>query len=320
MCAALQWAVLPFYGYIVLRSFISALERPGWALVIVFVAVAFNAFANWCLMFGNLGFPAHGHAGSGLATTLSSVLMFAGMAAVVMLETQFRRYRLFGRFWRADWPRFKALLKLGLPIAGILAFEVTIFNAAAFLMGLIGAASLAAHAIAIQIASISFMVPLGLGQAVTVRVGLAHGARQSGRRHPRRLDRLCDRRRLHGADGAGDDPVAASADQRLHRPRRSGERRSGRPGRHRSSPLPALFQIVDGAQAVAAGMLRGLHDTKVPMIYAAIGYWGVGLPLGVLLAFHVGLKGVGIWIGLSSGLAVVAVLLLGAGCGATGLG
>ena len=98
--------------------------------------------------------------------------MFVGMAVVVLLEPKFRRYRLFGRFWRADWPRFSGLLRLGLPIAGILAFEVTIFNAAALLMGLIDAASLAAHAIAIQIASITFMVPLGLNQAVTVRVGL----------------------------------------------------------------------------------------------------------------------------------------------------
>ncbi|MBN9268881.1 MAG: MATE family efflux transporter, partial [Mesorhizobium sp.] len=135
----LQWAVLPFYGYIVLRSFISALERPGWALVIVFVAVACNVVFNWVFMFGNLGFPAMGIAGSGLATSLSSMLMFVGMAAVVMLERKFRRYRLFGRFWRSDWPRFKGLLRLGLPIAGILAFEVTVFNVSGLLMGLIGA-------------------------------------------------------------------------------------------------------------------------------------------------------------------------------------
>ena len=93
----LMWGSMPFYGYLVLRSFISALERPRWALIIVFGAVAFNAFANWCLMFGNLGFPALGLPGSGMATALSSVLMFAGMAAVVSFERRFRRYRLFGR-------------------------------------------------------------------------------------------------------------------------------------------------------------------------------------------------------------------------------
>ncbi|MCV3239416.1 MATE family efflux transporter [Mesorhizobium sp. ZC-5] len=305
----LQWAILPFYGYIVLRSFISALERPGWALVIMFIAVAFNALGNWLLIFGNLGFPKMGIAGSGLATSLSSAFMFGGLAMVVSFERQFRRYHLFGRFWRSDWPRFAVMLRLGLPIAGILAFEVTIFNAAAFLMGLINSASLAAHAIAIQIASVTFMVPLGINQAVTVRVGLAYGARNPdgisragwtayaigvGFMALMALVMLLWPRVLIGAFINLDDPantvVIGLAVTFLS--------------------FAALFQIFDGAQAVAAGMLRGLHDTKVPMILAAIGYWGVGLPLGVLLAFHFGFEGNGIWIGLSSGLAVVAVLLL----------
>ena len=305
----LQWAVLPFFGYIVLRSFISALERPGWALVIVFVAVAFNALFNWVFMFGNLGVPAMGIAGSGLATSLSSALMFAGLAVAVLTEKKFRRYRLFGRFWRSDWPRFKTLLRLGLPIAGILAFEVTIFNAAAFLMGLIDADSLAAHAIAIQIASISFMVPLGLNQAVTVRVGLAYGAG-----NPEGVSRAG-----WTALAIGVSFMALMALVMVFLPHLliSAFIDLSDPANARVIALAvsflafaALFQIFDGAQAVASGMLRGLHDTKVPMIYAAIGYWGVGLPLGVLLAFHFGFNGVGIWIGLASGLAVVAVLLL----------
>src|SRR5437868_769287 len=115
----LQWAILPFYWYIVLRSFITALERPVSALVIGFIAVAFNALANWCLIFGKLGFPALGIAGSGLATSLSSLLMFAGMALVVSIDRRFRRYRPLGHFWKADWPRFWSLLRLGLPIAGL---------------------------------------------------------------------------------------------------------------------------------------------------------------------------------------------------------
>ncbi|MGP2490776.1 MATE family efflux transporter [Mesorhizobium sp. PUT5] len=305
----LQWAVLPFYGYIVLRSFISALERPGWALVIVFLAVACNVLLNWMFIFGNLGAPAMGIAGSGFATTLSSVLMFAGLALVVVVEKKFRRYQIFGRFWRSDWPRLRTLLRLGLPIAGILAFEVTIFNVSALLMGLIDADSLAAHAIATQIGSISFMVPLGLNQAATVRVGLAHGAR-----NPEGVSRagwtsfvigvsfmaltglamilaphLLIRAFIDVADPANAHVIGLAVS---------------------FLAFAALFQVFDGAQAVAAGMLRGLHDTRVPMIYAAIGYWGVGLPLGVLLAFHFGMAGIGIWIGLALGLAVVAVLLL----------
>ncbi|RUY76535.1 MATE family efflux transporter, partial [Mesorhizobium sp. M7A.F.Ca.CA.003.01.2.1] len=232
-----------------------------------------------------------------------------GLAAVVMLEKKFRRYRLFGRFWRSDWPRFKGLLRLGLPIAGILAFEVTIFNAAALLMGLIDADSLAAHAIAIQIASISFMVPLGLNQAVTVRVGLAHGAG-----NPQGVSRAGWTAFVIGVSFMA---LMGLVMILWPHPLISAFIDLSNPANARVIELAvsflvfaALFQVFDGAQAVAAGMLRGLHDTKVPMIYAAIGYWGVGLPLGVLLAFHFGLHGVGIWIGLSTGLAVVAALLL----------
>ncbi|CAN0653003.1 MATE family efflux transporter [Nitratireductor aquimarinus] len=304
----LQWAALPFFGYIILRSFISALERPGWALGIMFVMVAFNVLANWALMFGNLGFPALGVPGSGIATTISSTLMFLGLALVVSVERNFRRYQLFGRFWRADWPRFFELIRLGLPIAGSMTFEVTIFNAAALLMGLISAPALAAHAIAIQIASISFMVPLGLSQTATVRVGRAFGAQN-----------------LDGITRAGWTAfvmcigfMALMALLMVTIPELL-------IGAFLDLDLPenaeviglaitflafaGLFQIFDGAQAVAAGMLRGLHDTKVPMVYSLLGYWGLGMTSSVVLAFTVGMGGPGIWIGLVSGLAIVSVLL-----------
>jgi MATE family multidrug resistance protein len=306
---ALMWSVLPFFGYLVLRSFISALERPGWAMAIVFGAVGFNVLANWCLMFGHLGFPALGIAGSGWATTLSNILMFTGMVAVVSLDRRFRRFRLFGRFWRADWPRFRALWRLGIPISAMVLFEVTIFNAAAFMMGLIDAASLAAHAIALQIASITFMVPLGLGQAVTVRVGRAYGAGDAAAVSragwtayllsfafmcAMALTMLVFPRPLIGAFLNLDDPANATVIGLAVT----------------FLAYAAMFQVFDGAQAVGAGMLRGLHDTAVPMAMAALGYWGIGLPLGAYLAFRHGAGGVGIWIGLCAGLAVVAALLL----------
>ena len=245
-----------------------------------------------------------------MATTLSSLLMFGGMAAVVMLERRFRRYRLFGRFWRADWPRFRALLKLGIPIAALLLFEVSIFAVAAFLMGLINTQSIAAYAIAIQITSVTFMVPLGLGQAVTVRVGRAHGAG----------DRQAVTRAGWTAYAMGVGFMALTAAMMILAPYPLIAAFIDLDAPENAAVVPlavgflafaGLFQIVDGAQAVSGGMLRGLHDTTVPMIYALIGYWGVGLPLGVALAFYGGLAGNGIWIGLSAGLAVVAVLLLG---------
>jgi MATE family multidrug resistance protein len=305
----LQWAVLPFYGYIVLRSFISALEQPRWVLIIMVIAVALNALLNWMLVFGKLGAPALGIFGSGLATSIASGFMFIGMAVVVMVHPRFRRYHLFGRFWRADWPRFRALLKLGAPISGILAFEVTVFNAAAFLMGLIGAAQLAAHAIALQISSVTFMIPLGLSQAATVRVGLAHGAGD-----PEGVSRAG-----WTAFVLGVAFMALMALMMISVPKLliAAFIDIGDPANLAVVgyavtflAFAALFQVADGAQVVGAGMLRGLHDTTVPMVYAAIGYWGIGLTLGVLLAFQFGFGGVGIWLGLCAGLAVVAVLLI----------
>ncbi len=305
----LQWGMLPFLGYLVLRSYLAAMERPRWAIAAVAIAFLFNIFANWVLMFGNLGFPALGLPGSGLATTLASWVLFAGVAAVLLLDRRFRRYRLFGRFWRPDWKRFRDYWRLGLPIGATLAFEVTIFNAAVFLMGIIGKDALAAHTIAIQIASLVFMVPLGFGMAVTVRVGRAYGARD-----PEGI-------RLAGwtsfALGVGFMVLTATVMVVAPRMLVGAFLDISDPANQIVVDLAvvflfyaALFQVADGAQAVASGMLRGLHDTSMPMLYAAVGYWGIGLPLGAGLAFWTDLKGSGIWIGLAAGLTVVAVLMM----------
>lgn len=307
---ALMWGMLPALWYLVLRSFVSALEQPVWSLVVGAAGVMFNAGLNYSLIFGKLGFPALGLTGAGIGSSCANLFMFLAMAVVVSVHPRFRRYRLFGRFWRADWQRFREVWRLGLPIAVTLALEITIFNAAVFLMGLIGAASLAAHAVALQIAAFTFMVPLGLSQAVTVRVGLAFGRRDSagiaragwtafalgvGFMALMALVMLAIPNRLVGlfldpADPAN-GPVIALAVSFLF--------------------VAALFQIFDGAQSVAAGMLRGLHDTKVPMLFAAFGYWGIGLATAIGLGFGLGWRGFGIWVGLATGLAAVSALMLG---------
>jgi MATE family multidrug resistance protein len=306
---ALQWGFLPYLWYLVLRSFISALEKPLWSFGIGLAAVIYNGVINYGLIFGELGLPELGLLGAGIGSASANLFMFLGMALVVLWHRRFRRYRLFGHFWRADWSRFREVWRLGLPIAVTLALEITIFNAAVFLMGLIGEESIAAHAIAIQLAALSFMVPMGLSQAATVRVGLAFGRR----------DRAGIARSGWTAFALGvgfmtmtglvmlaipgplvtlffDPAVPANA------------------GVIRLAVsfliVAAFFQIFDGAQVVAAGMLRGLHDTRVPMAYAAIGYWVIGLVTGVGLGFGLGWQGVGIWIGLAAGLGSVAVMLL----------
>ena len=306
---ALQWSLLPFLLYLVLRSFLSALERPGWALVIGILAVPVNLGAAYCLMFGKFGLPQLGLVGAGYGTVISSTFMFVSLSVVISLDRQLKRYFLFGRFWRPDWPRYRTLWRIGVPIGLTLAFEVTIFNAAALFMGRIGANELAAHAIALQIASFCFMVPFGFSQAVTVRVGRAYGAQDT--------DGVARAGWTAFVLGVGFMGFTAmlmlfapqlliSAFLDLNDPK--------------NAPvigfalsfliMAALFQLVDGAQAVGAGMLRGLQDTRIPMVYAAFGYWGIGLPLGVSLAFGTSLRGVGIWIGLATGLAVVAGLML----------
>jgi MATE family multidrug resistance protein len=184
-----------------------------------------------------------------------------------------------------------------------------VFNAAVFLMGQFGTASIAAHAIAIQIASVSFMVPMGLAQAATVRVGRAYGARdfdgitRAGWTSfalaiafmvSTSVLMIAAPRWLIGAfvdvNDAANAEVIGLAVSFL--------------------TCAAVFQIADGAQVVGAGMLRGLQDTRVPMIYAGLGYWGFGMSLSLLFAFKLGFQGTGIWIGLASGLAAVAILMI----------
>ncbi len=304
----LQWSILPFFGYLVLRSFVSSLERPRAASVVGLLGVVLNAALVWALMFGEFGLPALGLRGAGIGTTLTCIFLFAGMAVIVTSDRRFRRYRLFGRFWRPDWPRFREIWRLGLPIAVTLGFEVTIFNAAALLMGLISAEALAAHAIAIQVASFTFMVPLGLGMAATVRVGRAHGAAD----WPAAVRSGWTAWWLSFAFACGTAAVMLLAGRLLVGIFLDLEAAANQPVIDLAVTFlvfAGLFQVVDATQAAASGMLRGLHDTRVPMLLAAIGYWGVGLPLGVLLGFKAGLGGVGIWIGLSTGLAVAAILL-----------
>ena len=176
-----QWGLAPNLMFFAGRSVFAALERPRLPLLAGLIAVAFNALANYALIFGKFGMPAFGIIGSGLATTLSQTLMFALIIAFSLVDPRIRRMRLFSLPWRPSWRELSALWRLGLPIGAMIAAEVGVFSASTLVMGLIGQATLEAHTIALQVASLAFMVPLGLGQAATVRVGLAFGARDATR-------------------------------------------------------------------------------------------------------------------------------------------
>jgi MATE family multidrug resistance protein len=302
--------MLPLFFYFVLRSFVAALGRPGWALLVGASAVVLNAVVNYGLIFGHFGLPRLGVRGAGIGSALSNLLMFAGLAAIIHLHPRLRRYRLLGRWWHADWQRFREVWRLGLPIALTLGLEVTVFNAAVFLMGLIGTAELAAHAVAIQIAALCFMLPLGLAQAATVRVGTAYG----------RGDRVGIARAGWSAFVIMLAVMGGTATLLLlgARPLVGLFLDLRDPGQAHVVALAvsflsvaALFQLVDGAQAVGAGMLRGLHDTAVPMLFAGLGYWVAGFGTAIGLGFGLGWGGVGVWLGLAMGLAVVSLLMIG---------
>ncbi|BCA62493.1 hypothetical protein HMP09_1727 [Sphingomonas sp. HMP9] len=306
---AVMWGMLPSLAFLVLRAFVAALEKPAWSLVVMVGLLVVNAGLNWLLIFGHAGLPALGLLGSGMASSIANGLSFVAMAAVIVYARPFRRYRLLGRFWRPDWPRYRAVWKLGLPIAITLGFESTVFIAAVFLMGLLGTVPLAAHAIAIQIASVTFMVPLGIAQAATIRVGLASG----------RGDRAGIGRAGWTAFAIGEGFMVLTATLLVLAPQLligiilDVDAPANAPVVTLAISLlavAAVFQVVDGAQVIGAGMLRGLGDTTVPMVFAAIGYWGIGIGVGAWLAFGRGWGGVGIWTGLATGLAVVSVLMM----------
>jgi MATE family multidrug resistance protein len=302
------WSVLPFLLFQAMRNFVAALERPGWVLAISLAGIVLNALLSWSLIFGHFGLPALGIFGGGLASSIVWSLLAAMLALVIVTDRQFRRFHLFGRFWKPDWPRYRKLWRVGLPIGLAMGFEGGVFSAAAYLMGLISAESVAAHAVALQIAALTFMVPWGLSQAATVRVG-----RALGRRDPAEIARAGWTAWTLGVAFMGvmaliiwafprelitiflDDTAANAGVISLA---------------VSFLLIAAIFQIADGAQVVGAGMLRGLHDTRMPMVFTFVGYWGVGIGVGAWLAFPRGWQGQGIWSGLAIGLAIVALLML----------
>lgn len=302
------WSMLPFLLFQAMRNFVAALERPGWVLVISLFGIVLNALLGYGLIFGHFGLPKLGIFGGGLASSIVWGLLVIMLMIVIVTDRQFRRFHLFGNFWRPDWPRYRRMWKLGLPIGLAMGFEGGVFSAAAYLMGLIDAESVAAHAVALQIAAMSFMVPWGMSQAATVRVGLFLG----------RGDRDGITRAGWTAWVFGVGFMAAMAVVIWAIPHQLITLfLDDTPANARVIALgvsflgiAAIFQIVDGAQVVGAGMLRGLHDTKVPMIFTFIGYWAIGIGVGAWLAFARGWNGIGIWTGLAIGLAIVAVLML----------
>jgi multidrug resistance protein, MATE family len=303
----LAWGITPALWFLAIRGFMGAVNRPEPSLWITLAAIPANALLVWLLIHGGFGLPRLELFGAGLATTIINAGMFLASLWFAAVRRPFRKYRVLGRIWRMDWRLMRQLIAIGGPISIAFLLEYGLFGAVALLMGLIGTTALAAHQVALQIVAILFMVPFGIGMAATVRVGHAVG----------RNDAPAVRRagfvatllgivfmsvmtlavifgrfaiaRLFFGEAADNAVIDLTATLLL---------------------VGATLFIADGVQTVAAGALRGLNDTRLPLLFAAISYWLVGFPAACGLGFQTGLGAIGIWIGLSCGTAVYAVLLV----------
>jgi MATE family multidrug resistance protein len=260
-------------------------------------------------VFGHFGAPAMGLEGSALASVVTGVFGLAAYVVAIEADRRLRRYRLFGNWWRSEWQRFGQLLRTGLPVAGTILAEAALFSGAAFLMGNIGASQLAGHTIALQVAALAFQIPFGVGQAATIRVGYHYGAG----------DRVAIGRAGWVAIALGTGFMGLTAAVMTFAPRlvlgiyvdtEAASNAALMAFAVQFMVVAAAFQLFDGLQAVAAGALRGLQDTRVPMFYALFGYWVPGLGTAVWLGFFTPLEGLGVWLGLAVGLIVVALLML----------
>lgn len=306
---AIRWGVIANLWLTALRGFTEGLARPRPILIITLIGIGVNVFGNWVLMYGKLGFPAMGLVGTGWSSALVMVVMFALMAGYVRFIPALRQYRVFAGLRRPDGEHFRTLFHLGWPIGVQFGLEAGLFLAGTLLVGLFGATALAAHQVALNAASVTFMVPLGIGMAATVRVGQAVG----------RGDRPGTARAGWTAIALGAGFMGCTALLFWLRPEWVVWVYTGQETGAVSAEtirmaagllgIAAVFQVVDGTQAAAAGVLRGLKDTRFPMIIGAVSYWGVGMGTAVLLSFVLEMGASGVWWGLTAGLAMAAVLL-----------
>jgi multidrug resistance protein, MATE family len=304
----LVWGVTPALWFMAIRGFMGAVNRPQPALWITLGAIPANALLVYPLIYGEWGFPRLELFGTGLATT---TVNFGTVLASLWFATSrppFWKYRVLGRIWRIDWRLMRQLVAIGAPISLSFMMEYGMFSSASLLMGLISTTALAAHQVALQVVATLFMVPYGISMAATVRVGHAIGRNDPGAVKRAGFvaillgivlvagftlaviaGRFAIARLFLGVAGDASIAVELTANLLL---------------------VGATFFIADGIQTIAAGSLRGMNDTRMPLLFAAISYWLIGFTLACLLGFRTGLGAIGVWIGLSVGTAIYATLLI----------
>lgn len=301
--------MVPALVVMVLKSYLSALGRAGMVLWTTLAAAGLNVVLNWALIFGHWGAPELGLRGAALASLGAQMISLVVIGLYAARHPALRRFHLFQRLWRPDWPAFWQVARLGLPVGLTSVAEGSLFNAAAVMMGWIGTVELAAHGIAMEVTAITFMLHLGLSNAATVRIGWLKGENdhQAMRQAARAglalslmvtvgvvIAYLTLSRQIIGAFIDRADPAAPqilAIGMAL-------------------LAVGALFQLFDGLQCMALGLLRGVQDTSVPLVLAVVSYWAIGIPASYGMAFPLGLGPEGLWLGLVVGLVAASGLLL----------
>lgn len=305
---AIVFGFLPFLWIGVLRGFIEGISRPFAVTLTTFMGLGMNVLANYVLMYGKWGFPEMGLTGTGWASTFVFWFIFLSLALYTRLFKEFRKYRLFSGFGRFDRAYFREIMRIGWPISVTHGMESGLFAMTALMIGTIGTAELAAHQIAIQCAAYTFMVPMGIGIAASVRVGQAIG-----------------RQDIVGAQRAGYVAMLLAVgfmflaallfwvipEKIIGLYINVNLAENLEVVRHAIVLLgiAAVFQVFDGVQVAASGALRGMKDTRVPMVIGFLSYWVIGLVFGLTLTFVLGWGAPGLWWGLVVGLGTAAILL-----------
>jgi multidrug resistance protein, MATE family len=305
----LAWGVMPALWFQAIRSFMGALNRPQPILWITLAAIPANALLAYLLIFGEWGLPRLGLFGAGLATTLVNFGTFLAGLSFVTRHKPFSDYHVLARLWRIDWPLMRQVVAIGAPISIAFLLEYGLFSSAGLLMGLISTTALAAHQIALQITAVLFMVPYGISMAATIRVGHA-----VGRNDGRAVRRAGFAAMLLGVALSAVLTLAVIlarvAIARLFLSETTANVGATIDLAAMLLAIGATLFVTDGLQGTAAGALRGLKDTRVPLLFAAISYWLIGFSAAYAFAFYTPLGPRGVWIGLSVGTAIYAALLV----------
>jgi MATE family multidrug resistance protein len=298
---ALNWSAPPLLLYFGFRRYLQSVNLVRPVMITLLTSNLVNLAGNWIFVFGNLGAPRLGAEGSGWATCVSRAFMMAVLAAVIWRHDP----EIFHVSWKPDFRRVKKLLALGFPAAGQIGLETAVFATVTILIGRLNATALAGHQIALTTISMTFMMPLGISSAAAVRVGQA-----IGRGDPKEAARSG-----WTALALGGTVMSLAALTLLLVPHFIA--RLFTPDVEIIAAgvmllrVAAFFQLFDGFQVVATGALRGAGDTRTPMFCHFFGYWVIGLPLGALLCFRFGLGAPGLWMGLSAGLILIGIILVG---------